>query len=48
MTQREKDSILGQSGIPGAQGVTKAMNVADSVSARTKRQDSAAKPDTSR
>ena len=34
MTQRQKDSVLGQSGLPGAQGVTKALNAADSVKAR--------------
>jgi len=29
MTQRQKDSVLGQSGIPGAQGVTKALRASD-------------------
>jgi hypothetical protein len=47
MTQRQKDSVFGQSGIPGAQAVTKAMRAADSLDAIRKRQDSAmAKPDT--
>jgi len=48
MTQREKDSVLGESGLPGAQGVTKAMKMSDSVAAIRKRQDSLLnKPDTS-
>ena len=48
MTQRQKDSVLGQSGLPGAQGVTAALKAADSLNARRRRQDSAmAKPDTS-
>jgi hypothetical protein len=48
MTQRQKDSVLGQSGIPGAQGVTQAMKAADKLDAIRKHQDSAmnAKPDT--
>ena len=40
MTQRQKDSVLGQSGIPGAQGVTKALNASDSVKAREAQADS--------
>jgi hypothetical protein len=48
MTQREKDSVLGESGLPGAQGVTKALKMSDSVAAIRKRQDSLLnKPDTS-
>jgi hypothetical protein len=47
MTQRQKDSVFGQSGIPGASAVTKAQRAADSLNAIRKRQDSAmAKPDT--
>jgi len=47
MTQRQKDSVLGQSGIPNAAAVTKAQRAADSLDAIRKRQDSAmAKPDT--
>ena len=47
MTQRQKDSVFGQSGIPGAQAVTKAQRAADSLDAIRKRQDSAmARPDT--
>jgi hypothetical protein len=34
LTQREKDSILGGSTIPGAKAVKKSMTVADSVAAR--------------
>jgi outer membrane biogenesis lipoprotein LolB len=49
MTQRQKDSVLGQSSLPGAQVVTKAMKMADSLDAIRKRQDSAmTKPDTGR
>ena len=41
LTQREKDSILAGSQIPGARGVKKAMTSADSASARQARIDSA-------
>ena len=44
MTQRQKDSVLGQSGIPGAQGVTKAQRAADSIKAQQARVDSATQP----
>ena len=40
MTQRQKDSVLGQSGLPGAQAVTKALRAADSVKAKQARADS--------
>jgi hypothetical protein len=47
MTKRQKDSVFGQSGIPGAAAVTKAQRAADSLDAIRKRQDSAmTKPDT--
>ena len=47
MTQRQKDSVFGQSGIPGADAVTKAQKAADSLDAQRKRLDSAAaRPDT--
>jgi len=36
-TQREKDSILANSTIPGAKAVKKSMTVADSVAARQSR-----------
>lgn len=39
LTQRQKDSILAQSRIPGASGVGKAMRVADSTSARAQAAD---------
>ncbi|MEX2152752.1 MAG: hypothetical protein WD825_05385 [Gemmatimonadaceae bacterium] len=44
MTQRQRDSVLGQSKLPGAQGVTKAMLAADSAKARNARIDSASRP----
>lgn len=40
MTQRQRDSVLGQSRLPGAQGVTKAMSAADSARARNAQLDS--------
>ena len=46
MTQRQKDSVFGQSGIPGASAITKAQTAADSLDAQRKRADSAAKADT--
>jgi hypothetical protein len=44
MTQRQRDSVLGQTGLPGARGVTKALSAADSMRARTARADSAIQP----
>jgi hypothetical protein len=41
LTQREKDSILGASQIPGAKAVKKSLTVADSATARQERLDSA-------
>jgi hypothetical protein len=47
MTQRQKDSVFGQSAVPGASAITKAQTAADSIEAQRKRLDSAAaKPDT--
>ncbi|HET9425670.1 MAG TPA: hypothetical protein VFO55_09890 [Gemmatimonadaceae bacterium] len=46
MTQRQKDSVFGQSAIPGAGAVTKAQTAADSLEAARKRADSAMKADT--
>jgi hypothetical protein len=43
LTQREKDSILGASQIPGAKAVNRAMTSADSATARAMRLDSAQK-----
>ena len=39
LTQRQKDSILAQSKIPGASGVGRAMKAADSTSARVQAAD---------
>jgi hypothetical protein len=44
MTQRQRDSVLGQSGLPGASGVTKALGASDSAKARQAQLDSAARP----
>ena len=41
-SERERDSVLGQSKIPGATGVGKAMKVADSAGTRVQLQDSIA------
>lgn len=42
LTQRQKDSILAKSSIPGASNVGRAMRAADSTSAGAHRVDSAA------
>lgn len=44
MTQRQRDSVLAQSKLPGAQGVGKALSAADSAKARQARLDSASRP----
>lgn len=44
MTQRQKDSVLGQSGLPGAQGVSKALRASDSAKAHQAQVDSASNP----
>jgi hypothetical protein len=41
MTEREKDSLIARSPIPGAKAVGKSMTVADSATARMNRIDSA-------
>jgi hypothetical protein len=41
LTERQRDSILAQSSIPGARGVGAAMRVADSTSAGIQRRDTA-------
>lgn len=47
MTQRQKDSVFGQSAVPGADAVTQAQKAADSIAAQRRRIDSAAgRPDT--
>lgn len=43
LTKRQADSAIGASGLPGARGITRAMNAADSVAARNARMDSAAR-----
>jgi hypothetical protein len=40
-SEREKDSLIARSPIPGAKAVQKSMNVADSASARVNRQNAA-------
>lgn len=40
LTQRQRDSAIGASVLPGAQGVRKALQVADSAAARNARRDS--------
>jgi hypothetical protein len=42
LTERQRDSILAQSKIPGARGVGRAMQVSDSISARVRATDSVA------
>ena len=44
MTQRQRDSVLGQTGLPGAQGITKALSASDSARARAAQLDSAQRP----
>jgi hypothetical protein len=43
LTKRQADSAIGASGLPGAQGITRAMNAADSAAARNARMDSVAR-----
>ena len=44
MTRRQKDSVLAQSGLPGAGGVGMALKTADSLKARQAALDSASRP----
>jgi hypothetical protein len=46
LTQRQKDSILANSKIPNARAVGRAMNAADSTSARALQADSVARDTT--
>lgn len=46
LTQRQKDSILANSKIPGARAVGRAMSAADSTSARVLRADTVARDTT--
>jgi hypothetical protein len=41
ITERERDSAIGASALPGAQGVRGALRVSDSADARRAREDSA-------
>lgn len=43
LTQRQHDSVIGASGLPGATGVRGALRVSDSFAARRARIDSAAR-----
>jgi hypothetical protein len=43
LTQRQHDSVIGQSGLPGAAGVRGALRVSDSLGARRARIDSASR-----
>lgn len=40
LTQRQRDSAIGASSLPGAHGVTRALGAADSAAARNLRLDS--------
>ena len=40
ITQRQHDSVIGASGLPGAQGIAKAQAAQDSAAARAARLDS--------
>lgn len=42
LTQRQKDSILANSKLPGARGVGSALRASDSIGARVQRSDSIA------
>ena len=42
LTKRERDSMLGASQLPGAQGVRGALEASDSAAARREREDAAA------
>lgn len=44
MTRRQKDSVLAQSGLPGAGGVGMALKTADSLKAKQAALDSASRP----
>lgn len=44
LTQRQRDSLVGHSTLPGARGVRGALGVADSAAARATQLDSAGRP----
>jgi hypothetical protein len=43
LTRRQRDSVIGASGLPGARGVQRALTVADSAAARRALEDSIAR-----
>jgi hypothetical protein len=43
-TERERDSVIGQSALPGARGVQRALGASDSARARSAVLDSMASP----
>lgn len=45
LTQRQRDSVIGASKLPGAQGIAKAQAAQDAENARTAKADSIAKTD---
>lgn len=45
LTQRQKDSVVGASGLPGSQGIAKAQKAQDDANARTARSDSITRAD---
>ena len=44
MTQRQRDSVLSKTGLPGAAGIGKALTASDSLKARQAQIDSASRP----
>ncbi len=40
LTQRQRDSMIGASGLPGARGITRAQRITDSLNARSAAPDS--------
>jgi hypothetical protein len=44
LTQRQRDSVVGASGLPGARGVQGALDAADSAAARNERLQQAEDP----
>ncbi|HEX9580065.1 MAG TPA: hypothetical protein VF970_03090 [Gemmatimonadales bacterium] len=44
LTRRQRDSAIGASNIPGAQGVRRALEVSDTAAARRARLDSLSRP----
>lgn len=45
LTQRQRDSVVGASKLPGASGISKAQGAQDAAAARTAATDSAARAD---